>query len=182
MELETTRLYLREFRESDIPVLYRINRRPEVQRFDDDGPLVSENQFYQIIQGLIQEQAIIPRHSYYFAVLRREDGGLIGSSYIAIREAQHRQAEIGYVFDPDHWGQGYATEAAQALLAMGFETLHMHRVYAGVLQANKASVRVLEKLKMRCEATLRHDRWFQERWWDSHIYALLEDEWREAQP
>ncbi len=177
MELRSERLRLREFEREDALVLHRYNLNPALQRFED-GPPVTEYQFYQIVQDIIADQHEQPRRNFYFVIERLEDAELLGSVYIAVRDSNARQAEIGYMLGAEFWGQGYATEAARTVLDYGFETLALHRVYAEALSENHASVRVLEKLGMRREALLRHHRWFQERWWDTCIYALLEDEWR----
>ena len=127
MELQSERLLLRDFEQSDIPILYRHNLHAEVRRFEKSPP-VTEYQFYRIIQDIILEQSETPRTSYYFAVLRKSDSCLLGSCYIAVRDETHRQAEIGYVLGTDYWGQGYATEAARTVIAFGFQNLNIHRI------------------------------------------------------
>lgn len=177
LELRTERLCLREFVDADIPVLHAYNLHPMARRYES-GPPVSENQFRQIIYGILAEQAERPRQGYYFAIVR--DQQVIGSCYLAIRDMTHRQAETGYMLGYEHWGQGYATEAARAAVDFGFETLGLHRIYAEALSENTASRRVLEKIGMRQEGTLRETDYFDERWWHTCIYAILEHEWREG--
>ena len=180
MELRTERLLLREFEQSDVPVLHRYNQHPLFRRYEE-GPVVSEYQFYQIVQDLIAEQRVKPRKNFYFAIDRLDDDLLIGSCYLAIRDEAARQAEIGYMLGVDFWRQGYATEAARSVIAFGFETLGLHRIYAEAVSENQASVSLLERLGMRREGLLRESRWFQNRWWDTSIYALLEQDWQKAQ-
>ncbi len=83
----------------------------------------------------------------------------------------------------DHHGQGYATEAARALLGYGFEELDLHRIIATCQPENPASYRVMEKLGMRREGHFRQciDRG-QGVWWDEYFYALLKDEWVNHNP
>lgn len=69
--------------------------------------------------------------------------------------AEHRHAEIGYWIGVPYWGRGFATEAAQRLLEFGFDELNLHRVHAHYLIRNEASGRVLTKLGMRHEGTIR---------------------------
>lgn len=175
VELRTERLLLREFRRSDVPVLHQYNLHPALQRFED-GPPVTEYQFYQIVQDIIAEQNQEPRQSFYFIMERLEDQQVMGSIYLAIRDAAARQAELGYMLGFDYWGCGYTTEAGRCLVDFGFTTLRLHRIYAEVISENMASVRVLEKLGMRREALLRENRWFHNRWWNTCIYAILEHE------
>ena len=73
---------------------------------------------------------------------------------LSLGPPEHRQGEIGFLFHPDHQGRGYATEAAEAMLALAFETYELHRVVGRLEPRNVASARVLEKLGMRREAHL----------------------------
>ncbi|MEZ4570786.1 MAG: GNAT family protein [Thermomicrobiales bacterium] len=77
-------------------------------------------------------------------------------------------------------GQGFATEAAAAIVRFGFEDLGLHCIWAECNAENTGSVRVLTKLGMQREARFRDHKWFGDRWWDTEIYAMLEDEWRGA--
>jgi RimJ/RimL family protein N-acetyltransferase len=97
---------------------------------------------------------------------------------VSLTVGEHRQGEIGFILHPDHQGRGYATEAAEALLALAFEHYRLHRV-AGRLEArNAASARVLEKLGMRREAHLIENEWVKGEWQSELVYALLAREWR----
>ena len=62
--------------------------------------------------------------------------------------------EIGYVFNPDFGGRGFATEAARAMLRLGFEELGLHRIVARVDERNESSARLARRLGMRQEARL----------------------------
>ena len=84
--------------------------------------------------------------------------------------------EIGWVFHPEYQGKGYASEAARAVLAFGFNKMKLHRIIATCQPENTASHRVMEKIGMRREGFLKmhpHDN----EWWDEYYYAVLEEEW-----
>ncbi len=116
------------------------------------------------------------------AVVLPETGAIIGNVVLFTRSREHRQGEVGYVFHPDHSGQGYATEAAEVMLRLGFEELGLHRI-AGRLDArNAASARVLERLGMRREARFLQNEIVKGEWADEMVYAMLEDEWRARHP
>ena len=91
------------------------------------------------------------------AVERRADGRVIGDVALWLRSAEHRQAEIGFVFHPDAQGQGYAREAATALLAVAFGELGAHRVFGRTDARNEASAALMRRLGMRQEAHLREN-------------------------
>ena len=68
---------------------------------------------------------------------------------------KHKRAEIGYELHPQHWSHGYASEAASAVMAYGFDTLQLVRIGAVVFLENKASQHVLEKLGFQQEGVLK---------------------------
>jgi [ribosomal protein S5]-alanine N-acetyltransferase len=89
-----------------------------------------------------------------------------------------RYLPLGYELDPHFWGSGYATEAANRFLAFGFRDMGLHRIWAWCIAENLASSRVLDKIGMRQEGHLREHEWMQGRWWDTLLYAILEQEWQ----
>ena len=116
------------------------------------------------------------------------DGTVVGDLLIRLQDAWAQQeveaqahlveAEIGYVIDPEHAGQGYATEAARAALRICFEHLGVRRVTAGCFVDNEQSWRIMEKLGMRREQHSVRDGLHRTRGWlDGYQYAILADEW-----
>jgi len=89
-----------------------------------------------------------------FAITLRETKKLVGSIGLEISK-EHSRAELGYWIGKLFWGQGFATEAARALLHHGFQVLNLHRIYAHHLTRNPASGRVMAKLGMSHEGKLR---------------------------
>ena len=108
-------------------------------------------------------------------VERLGEAGIVGHVNLIVGE--HGQGEIGFLFNPEHQGRGYATEAARALLGLAFERYGLHRVYGRLEPRNVASARVLEKLGMRREALLVENEWVKGEWQSEAIYALLDREW-----
>ena len=111
------------------------------------------------------------------AVLSKASGDLIGHMVFHPWFGPRTQ-EIGWAFGREHQRHGYATEAAESLLAYAFESLQCHRVIATCQPENVASWRVMEKLGMRREAyflkcILRPSG----EWWDEYFYAILEQEY-----
>jgi RimJ/RimL family protein N-acetyltransferase len=94
-------------------------------------------------------------------------------------DAKGVHAELGWVFDPAHAGHGYATEAVEALLRIGFEDVGIRRIVAYCFADNQASWRLMERVGMRREAHTRSDSLHRTgRWLDGYAYAILADEWR----
>lgn len=89
----------------------------------------------------------------------------------------HRNAELGYWFGVPHWGKGFATEAARAVVKWGFEDLDILRIHATHLAINPASGRVLEKCGFRREGLQRQHLIRFGVVHDLVLYGLLEEEW-----
>ena len=90
---------------------------------------------------------------------------------------QHARAEIGYWIGVPFWNRGYCTEAARAVMALGFRTLGLHRIQSRHLMRNPASGRVMQKLGMKLEGINRHAVRKNDRFEDLAVYAMLADEW-----
>jgi len=88
------------------------------------------------------------------SIVLRESDTLCGGVGLRI-EADHRRAELGYWIGVPYWGRYYATEAAAAMVNYGFDTLGLHRIFAGHVANNLASARVLQKIGMRHEGCQR---------------------------
>lgn len=97
------------------------------------------------------------RESLALAITAAEGGSLVGMIELMHPSATDQVAELGYWIAPAVRRQGYATEAARAMCDVGFRILRLHRIEAGALARNRASIRVLEK------AGLRHEGRFRER-------------------
>jgi len=101
---------------------------------------------------------------------------LIGSIDLRIKP-EHRHAEMGYIIARPHWGNGYVTEAAAAVLRFGFETLNLNRIFAHHMTINPASGAVMRKIGMRYEGTMRRHviKWGELR--DIAFYGITRDEY-----
>jgi ribosomal-protein-alanine N-acetyltransferase len=163
MQIETDRLILREFHQDDWQAVAAYWSDSRYQRFyaeiEDVGAVVRD-----LVSRCIAAQEVEPRRTYQLAIVRKDDGRVIGNCGIRINAPEHREANIGYELNPDEWGQGFATEAARAIVRFGFEDLGLHRIWAECNAENTGSVRVLTKLGMQREARFREHKWFKEIW------------------
>jgi [ribosomal protein S5]-alanine N-acetyltransferase len=87
-------------------------------------------------------------------IVLRESGTLCGGVGLRI-EPDHRRAELGYWIGVHYWGNSYATEAARAVVKYGFGTLRLHRIFVSHFANNPTSARVLRKIGMHHEGSLR---------------------------
>ncbi len=171
---------LREFSESDWPAVLAYQRDPLYLRYYAWTDRTSED-VHEFVQMFLTQQQATPRLKFQLAIVLKATGHLIGNCGIRMKSADAHEADIGYELAPQHWGQGYATEAAQAMLRFGFTHLRLHRIWSWCIADNAGSARVLEKLGMRREGWLRENEYFKGRWWDTLLFAMLDDEWQAQQ-
>lgn len=174
--IETPRLILRHFRESDIPTWFAYRADPEVARFQGWNPPTLES-----VTDMVTEMAnkAGPASGTWFQIAVEEKASQthIGDMGIFLRANEPRQAMIGYSFARQAQGKGYATETVAAVLDYLFTVLEVHRVMADALAANVRSIKLLERLGFQQEGYFREAEWFEETWTDDVIYAILKREW-----
>jgi RimJ/RimL family protein N-acetyltransferase len=169
MELTTTRLLLRPFRADDLTDLHAVVADPEMSRWAPD-PIPDTSVF---LGYSLEYETEKPRRHWRFAVVRRADGKLIGSAELHIESPEHRRGAMGYLIAAAAQGQGYATEAAQAVLDFGLTGAGLHRITATCDPENAGSVRVLEKIGMTREGLLRDHYLIRGEWRDRVTFAKL---------
>jgi RimJ/RimL family protein N-acetyltransferase len=178
--IRTQRLILRPFAETDLEDLHAFQSRPEVARYLYWEPRDRE-QVRQALSNMVRGSSLTGEGDVLaLAVVLPSAGTVIGDVILKWASVQHRQGEIGYVFHPHYGGQGFATEAATAMLRLGFDGLGLHRIFGRIDGRNAASARVLERLGMRREAHFVQNEIVKGEWTDEVVYALTEDEWRAA--
>ncbi|BDI15364.1 putative N-acetyltransferase YnaD [Nostoc cf. commune SO-36] len=177
MILETNRLLMRDFIETDWQAVFAYQSDPLYLRYSY-WTHRTQKDVCKFIQIFIDQQKEQPRTKFQLAIILKEENRLIGTCGIRVNDSEMQEADIGYELNSQYWGQGYATEAAQAILKFGFEELGMHRIWSWCVAENLASVRVLEKIGMRREDHLPEKELIKSRWYDNFLYAILEREWK----
>jgi RimJ/RimL family protein N-acetyltransferase len=152
--LETERLVLRPLTPDDAPTLARRAGRREIPDTTISIPHpYSEQQAREWIAG--HADFFTKGKGVVFGMESRHEGTLAGTIGLREIDAEHSQAELGFWVAVEHWGQGYATEAARTVVNFGFEQLGLNRIYAHHMVRNPASGRVLTKIGMKQEGLLR---------------------------
>ncbi len=171
--LSTERLLLRQFLPTDAPRIRELAGAEAVAA----GTLLP----HPYTDGTAEEWIADQQKNFesgtavHFAVALAPDSTLIGSIGLEIAR-EHRQARLSYWLGVDCWGQGFATEAVQAVLAYGFERLDLNRVYAPHFSGNDASGRVLRKVGMIYEGRMREHYLRFGRFVDLELYGMLKQE------
>ena len=176
--IRTARLDLRPFTPGDFEDLYAYHSRPDVARYllweERDRAQAREALERKTRQSALDDEG----QALVLAVVWPQVGRVVGEVNLEWRSRQHRQGEIGFVFNPDYHGNGLATEAAEAMLRLGFDDLGLHRVFGRCDARNLASARVMERLGMRREAHFVHNEIFKGEWGEELVYAMLDQEWK----
>jgi [ribosomal protein S5]-alanine N-acetyltransferase len=174
MALNTPRLTIRRFRPEDAGDLYDYLSDPQVYRFEPGEPIDRA----QAVQRAA-EMAISPD---FWAIELQTGGKVIGQLYFKqIEPAEHLTCDLGYILHPAYQRQGYASEAAGALVQHALTEGGMHRVVAHCNPENIASWKLLEKIGFQREGLLRQNVFFRRDaageplWTDTYVYAKLAD-------
>jgi aminoglycoside 6'-N-acetyltransferase len=172
--IHTQRLLLRPHRADDLDALLDYYSDPVVTRYIPWDPW-SRRQAKDRIQQRVTRTGIVDSSSVLGLVVERA-GRVIGDVVLWPADETLSRGEVGWAFHPAVAGQGFASEAARALLDVAFGHYGMHRVIAHVDPRNFASARLCARLGMTKEAHLRQDHWTKGEWTDSVVYGLLATE------
>lgn len=177
--LRTPRLLLREAREDDFDDIHAYAIDPEVVRYMDWGPNTPEVT-REVLDRWLVEQQTWPRGHVNLVVELVDTARVIGSVRLSLQDEGN--ADLGYSYHSAYWRQGYGYEAAEAMVRVAFDTLGLHRVWATCDVRNRGSFGIMEKLGMRREGTLKKNQLVRDGWRDTHLYALLDEEWAARRP
>ena len=174
--LHTPRLLLRPFTEADTDNIFMLQSNHRVLRYWDAPPWTERTQAERFIVRC--KQMAEEGSGARLLIARSSDGLFIGWCSLMNWDPEYRSAMLGYCLDEPAWGQGFATEAANALLTWAFNTLDLNRVQSEADTRNAASDRVLHKLGFLREGTLRENCVVAGEVSDSWVYGLLRREWK----
>lgn len=174
-QIETERLLLREFLKTDWKAVHEYASDPEVVRYLEWGPNTPD-ETVAFLEGTLACQKEKPRRIYEFAITVKGDGKMIGACGLRIHDNNPEQADMGYCYNRNYWRQGYATEAARAVISYAFSNLGLHRIIATCDTNNLGSAGVLRNSGMRQEGHFIQDCKVRGEWRDTYQFAILKSE------
>lgn len=177
----TDRIILRKFVAEDFEAYSAYRSMPSIYRFlyrDPPSPEMLRERFDTNLNSSFAENG----DGLRCAVVRRSDSALLGDVGLILANKAALQAEVGYIFNPAYAGKGYATEATEAIITLGFERFGFHRIFARLDAKNTGSIGVVERLGLRREAHLIENDRFNGIWGDEYVYATLRGEWLARAP
>lgn len=171
--MQTERLLIRRFTPDDWQDLYAYLSQETVVKYEP----------YEVFTEDLSKQEAIRRSgdNNFWAVCLKDCGKLIGNLYLSKQEFD--TWELGYVFNLDYHGKGYATEAARTVVNDIFKNHNARRVIAMCNPLNEPSWKLLERLGMRREGHLHQNIYFKKNptgcpiWQDTYEYGILAEEW-----
>lgn len=178
MPIETDRLTLRRYLETDYEDLLKLQSNDDVTRF-----LLYDTQTPEQVRSVTLPRRLADApmdtdgQSLTLAVILRETQQHVGEVSLFVQNAAHQGGEIGFVFHPEFHGHGYAAEASVELLRLGFEELGMHRIIGRLNARNTGSANLLKRLGLRQEAHFVRNEFLKNEWTDELVFAMLADEW-----
>ncbi len=167
---ETERLILRRYKQEDLQGLFEYLSDREVVKYEPYQPMTLDEAKENLAWRIGTDEMV--------AVELKASHKMIGNVYMGRRDFE--ALEIGYVFNRDYWGHGYAAESCAALIRQAFSN-GIHRIYAECDPNNQSSWKLLEALGFQREAHFRKNVYFWKDeaekaiWKDTYVYAKLND-------
>jgi len=178
--IRTGRVTLRLITPADLEDVHAYQSLEEVARYQMFEPRTREEVAEKLATW--STATTLENDGDYLQLAVDLDGRVIGDIFFAIKRARDELGEIGWTINPAFQRQGYATEAATAVLDLAFNTIELHRVQAELDPRNDTSVALCNKLGMRHEAHFVEDLMFKGEWGDTGAYAILSREWLALHP
>lgn len=169
MDIKTERLYIRQFEFEDWQAVHEYTSEDLVMKYIPEGVFTAEDTRSFVTKNMGDKAEKFP-------VFLLGKDILIGHIVFHKYFGEHTY-EIGWVFNPKYYNQGYASEAAQSILRYAFQEMGLHRIIATCQPENIPSYKVMEKLGMRREAHFKKCIPNGNEWWDEYYYAILAEEW-----
>lgn len=176
--IKTKELILRPFERSDFEAVAAYYALPDVQRYLD-WKARDKTEARTAFEAMRKQTRLTrPGEIITFAIVRKEDGAVMGHVSLRWADATAAQGEVRFAIAPAYRRNGYAAEAVETVIGMAFGQYKLHRVFAITAGSNQASAKLLRRLGMRLEAHYREHALFQGEWDEELHFAILDREWQ----
>ncbi|MBA2250842.1 MAG: GNAT family N-acetyltransferase [Chitinophagaceae bacterium] len=176
LTLESERLAIRNFDDTDLEAFYAYRKDPEVAMYQGFEPFTkSEAKIF--IESQKHKVFGASTGWHQFAVIKKENNLLIGDCAIKLNDFENNEAEIGCTISPLYQAKGYGKETLLTILEFLFEKFKMRRIVETTDVENIASIRLLESTGFRKEAHFKENIWFNNKWGSEYQFAMLNHEW-----
>jgi RimJ/RimL family protein N-acetyltransferase len=165
-------VYLRALEREDAQVMLPWFNDPEITRTLLRHRPINRGAEEAFIDGAGREPDDI-----VLGVVLKHDDRLVGVTGLRQFDHKNRHASFGITLDKVEWNKGYGTETTHLIVAYGFETLNLNRIWLHVVANNARGIRTYEKVGFQKEGVLRQDDYREGRYWDTVVMAILREEW-----
>lgn len=145
---ETERIVMRRFTMNDAPLILKLNSKPEVLKFIKEPVLTTITGAERVLSEII-----LPQYTLYglgrWAMISRKKNEFLGWCGLKLRPELDDEVDLGYRLEPEHWGKGYATEAATESLRFGFIQKNLPEITGRAHRDNIASRTILQKIGLQ---------------------------------
>ena len=173
--LNAARLKLKLVTLEDLDAIYKMQSNELVARYNTIG-IPDDKEFTKTLIDNALGDDTFGKTNFWWTLALKESNQFIGEAGLNLSKFKYKSGEIFYALHPDFWGNGYATEAIEAILNYAFVDLSLHRISAGVATENVGSIKLLERVGMQREGKLRKILPIRGEWWDNYQYAILEED------
>jgi len=174
--LETDRLQIRQFQDSDLESFLDYRNDPDVAKYQGwDVPYPREKALEFVVEMSAKEPPV--DGEWFQAAIEEVDTGHMVGDVAFFLKKDDPQAYIGCTIARSHWRKGYGIEAVRRLLDYLFGELDLHRVIAITDVENVASFSVLDRMGFRREGHFVENLMFKGQWASEYHYAMLKREW-----
>lgn len=174
--LETEHLLFRKIELDDVDDLFEIFSDPEITHsMTWEVNKTKEDTLNKFIKVITERHE--KGQSVNWAIVHKKSKKVIGNCAFIGWSNKHSKAEIGYVLNKTYWGQGFATEALNELIRFGFDVIHLNRIEGGCDIDNIGSEKVMLKVGMQFEGTLRKNEFIKGEFRDTKIFAMLKEDY-----
>jgi [ribosomal protein S5]-alanine N-acetyltransferase len=174
--LETLRLKLRPLQMADAPLVSKLAGEKAIasttRRIPHPYTLEMAENWVASLPELHAKGELLN-----YAIVLQSTGEFIGSIGLILNATDHH-GELGYWIGSPYWNRGYATEAALKMVDYAFEGMQLHRIFALHMTRNPASGRVMQKIGMKKEGTLKEHRYKWGKYEDLAMYGMTEKDYR----
>ncbi|PFN05657.1 GNAT family N-acetyltransferase [Bacillus cereus] len=172
-KLEAKRLLLPKLDMSHLDDLFEVYSNPQTTTYVPRNVHKNKEETRSLLEKMMETTD--ESKSFIWSVIYKGNQKVIGTCGMWV--LPNNSASLGAVISPLYWGKGFIVEALEKLIKFGFQELSLNRIEGRCDVKNIASERVMQKLKMTYEGTLRQSVQINERYCDSKVYSLLKQEY-----
>jgi [ribosomal protein S5]-alanine N-acetyltransferase len=183
INIETDRLIIRDHIEEDMDSLHNLLSDEKAMHYLSDIKTSTLDESKQNLYEAIKESHLENRTKYFFAIIEKATNNYIGEiGYTVVIDCPYgKVVNLGYFILPIHWGKGFVTEAARAVMDYAFTSGNVIKIETGCIKENVGSERVMKKVGMIKEAEFVKHVLLHSKLYDRVEYRLLKEEWEKLE-